>query len=375
MATPPAQEQLTALQSTIHSTLALLKHPQPAPPSPSSPAPPLAHIRNDLVQLAQLVGKEVTNLSLALKPPASLPAVGSTLDKLIDLLAKVKFAAEQLPAQGTLAKRINWTTLSLLESLSSFLLSVPAALSAPRSPPSAAKQARDALLVAAKGVWQAAEQAEQLPRDEAEASRASWKDVLGLLDDCLEEVKDMGEEDEGEAGEGEEGAEGRTGENGEDDDDDDADDDLFPPASFTPPQRARVPATYLLLRLTRLLLHRLFTRTSPTSSPAPPPCFATPDFLSSAETLVQRLAALADDVAAALEPPQHDLPGAVDELCEVADELAAKVEAAAAAAAASAAEGEEEEKEAEEKWKEGERKWVAVWRKQRDDARRALDAI
>ncbi|GAA5917965.1 hypothetical protein JCM6882_001067 [Rhodosporidiobolus microsporus] len=380
------KQLLSTLITTCASTLAGLKRPRTASssssPASSEPPPSLADIRNDTLALLHLVSKEVTNLSLALKPPVAQEAVKSTLDKLVDLVAKLRFAGEQLPVEGVLTKRISWTAQESLESLSHLLSAALASLtsssSSPPAPAAAQKKSRDALLVATKSFWSFVERAERMPRDELEATRGSWKDVLGMLDDCLEEMKEMGEgEDEEGEGEGEEGEAEEEPEGEDEDDDDDFSSSSSRP--FTAEHRARITATYLLLRLTRLLINCLFTRTSPSSlstfsstSPSLAASFSAPAFLSSAQRLVQRLSALGDDVAAALEPPQRDLGETVEELCEVADELAGEIEAAVGVAAEKGKEGEGEKGEEARK---AEREWLAMWRKQRDDARAKLDAI
>jgi hypothetical protein len=264
----------------------------------------------------------------------------------------------------------SWLLLDSFESLLSFLtsslsvLSLPSSASSSKTPSPADKKARDSLLSSAKAFWAVSERAEKLPRDEVEATRGSWKDVLGMLGDCLEEMKEMGDAaDKGGANEDEEEEEGER------------DEDDFSGgggAAFTKEERERVNATYLLLRLTRLLINRLFTKTAPSSSSAssssstPIPGFSTPLFLSTAQRAIQRLSALGDDVAASLEPPQSELGEAVEELCEVADELAEAIGGAVK-------EGEEGEAVEEEKRKE--REWVKVWRTQRDQARQKLEAI
>ncbi|GAA5833610.1 hypothetical protein JCM11251_003180 [Rhodosporidiobolus azoricus] len=376
------QQLIKELQDSCASTLAGLKRPRTAPSSSSPPS--LADIRNDTLALLQLVSKEVTNLSLALKPPVAQEAVKGTVEKLVDLAGKIKFAGEQLPVEGVLVKRISWTLQESLESLIHILSTASSALLAASSPTSTAaekKKTRDSLLIATKSFWTFVERADKLPRDELEATRGSWKDVLGLLDDCLEEMKEMGEQDDEE----EEGSDPavRDTEDGEEEEDEDGDEDDFGASrSYNHKERARVSATHHLLRLTRLLINRLFTRTSPsslstlsTSFPSLAASLSAPAFLSSAQRLIQQLSALGDDVAAALEPPQRDLAETVEELCEVADELADEVERAVEASQANEAQPGEGGKEKAEEAGKGEKDWLAMWRKQRDDARAKLAEI
>ncbi|GAA6042918.1 hypothetical protein JCM8097_002773 [Rhodosporidiobolus ruineniae] len=376
------QDALTALEQSTLDALTALKRPSSSPStssSSSSPPPSLADIRSDSLVLLQLVAKEVTNLSLALKPPAAQPAVKASLDKVQDYLAKLGFLGEHLPHEGVLSKRINWLLQEALEALHHFLLSSSTALSASSQTSTERKKARDALLVAAKAFWSVAEgpRAQNLPASELDAVRGSWKDVLGLLEDALEEVKEMGELGGGEGGEGEE-------EDGEEEEDDE-DDFRSSARHFSPEHLARIDAAALLLRLHKLLINRLFTRTAPSSSsssssaspssssaPAPAlPGFSSPAFLSASQRLVQQLSALADDLTAALEPPQDELADVADELCEVADELVGEIEGALDVEGEAAAEGKEKREEA----RKQEKEWIAMWRKQRDAAKEKLDAI
>lgn len=150
------------------------------------------------------------------------------------------------------------------------------------------------------------------------------------------------------------GAEGDEEEEGEDDDDDD-----FGSTPLTPAQRGRITAAHLLLRLTRLLVNRLFTKTAP---PNPSPAFTDPSFLASTHTLVSRVSEMGDDLAAALEPPQDELKEAVEEVLSVGEELAKCIEEAV-------------DERGSEEVKKAETEWLGVWRKQRDTAKAKLDAI
>jgi hypothetical protein len=102
---------IDSLFTSATSSLSQLKKPSSSTSSSSTdstPPPPLQDIRNDVQQLLQLLSKEITALSLALKPPTAHDALKQTLDKVVGLEAKLKFAGEQLPVggDGVLAKRI-----------------------------------------------------------------------------------------------------------------------------------------------------------------------------------------------------------------------------------------------------------------------------
>ncbi|GAA5877272.1 hypothetical protein JCM8547_002624 [Rhodosporidiobolus lusitaniae] len=381
-----ADAKLRALSDSLSATLALLKRPRTAPSSSSSsPCPSLSDIRNDTLALLQLASKETTNLSLALKPPVSTEALEKTVHKLADIGGKVRFISKQLPAEGILSKRISWLLQESLEALlhvltsSTLLLTAlstsptPLTSKSPLSP--SQRTARESLLSSAKAFWSTADRAEKLPASELEAVRGSWKDALEMMDDALQEVKEMGSAERGDAEGEKEKEEGAEEEEEEDEDD-------FASTPLSVKDRERISAAHLLLRLTRLLIHRLFTRTtpspssSPSSSSAPPASISSPSFLSSAHSLVQRLSALTDDIAAALEEGEEDaeegeLEQHVEELCWTADELQGQMEKALSGGGAAAESGKEEGEEKAEK----EKQWGEMWRKQRDDARKKLEAI
>ncbi|GAA5886459.1 hypothetical protein JCM5296_001914 [Sporobolomyces johnsonii] len=371
---PDLAQALAPLQARITSILALLRAPQPSssssPASTSTPPPPpIAAVRSDLIALLGLLSKESTNLTLALKPPVSGAAVLGTVDKVREALDKVGFLAEQCPREaGALAKQINWTTQESLESLSHLLSAAAQALSAP---PASANSTREGVLRAAKAFWAACDRAaKELPADELEAVRRGWRDTLGLLDDCLDEVAEL--------------AAGGGDDDDEEDDDDEDDDGLTTPSprpALTSQELARIDAARLLLRLSRLLLNRLLTTTTTTPSPPPPspsPSSAnpagltTPAFLATSRPLVSQLSALADDLALALLPPQDGT--ALEEvsraLCGATDRLAGAMEEAAASSSDEREPTGEDERERE---REREGEWFKMWRVQRDAARKRLD--
>ncbi|BGP27884.1 proteophosphoglycan 5 [Rhodotorula toruloides] len=339
----PADELIRLLDESCTATLASLRRPNREQPALSS-TECLSDIRNDVLAHLQSISKEVTAISLALRPPVSQDALKGTLDKLVGTVGKLVYATELLPRGGTLAKRINWTVQESLEAFQHFLSSISSTLAAPSA---SAKAARDDLLRSAKTVWTVVERAQGLPKDELEAERLGWKDVLGLLDDCLEEMKEMGE------------AEDVGGEVDDDEGEEEEEEDDFGSTPLTPAQRERITAAHLLLRLTRLLVNRLFTKTAP---PSPSPAFTDSSFLASAHMLVSRVSELGDDLAAALEPPQDELKEAVEEVLVVGEELAKCVEEAI-------------DERGSEELKKTEKEWLGVWRKQREIAKAKLDAI
>ncbi|GAA5991618.1 hypothetical protein JCM11641_001490 [Rhodosporidiobolus odoratus] len=363
MAAPSPKNQVTTLQASINALLALIKQPSSVTSSSSSNPPSVDLIRSDLVALIALLSKEVTALCLALKPPASQDAVSQTLVKVNDLAGKVKFAFEELGGrQSVLAKRLVWTVTEALESLATFLgACVPLLPPCPPQTGAVAKKLRDTLLSSAKVFWGIAEQAGTLPQSELEAVRASWKGSLELMDDALGEVKDLSETLAA-------AALSHGGEEAEDEEEeDDVDDDDFTSKPLSEREQSRASTVYTLLRLSRLLLHRLLLITGP-SSPCPSlaAALSTAAFLSAAHTLSQRLSSVFDDVCASLEGPQdpEEVEEGVEEVESVDEELGKALEAAI-----EHGEGVKEEERAKQ------RGWMEVWRKSRSGARDKFDAI
>lgn len=375
-------ESLLDTSITICSTsLSALSSPAPAASASTAAPPALTDIRNDLVSLLSLLGKEATALSLAFKPPISADAVEGTLEKLQALLVKLEFCLVSCaPRTGPLVKELRYVVVSLqcsgASSLTSLLLASfrPASFSTPASlthswigaeafesfqrllestltyhlsPTSSSKtkDLRQQALNATGAVWEVVERGQGISVDELQAARKEWGGVLGLLDDCLEEVKEMLES----------GAEEE--EDPEEEEEDEDEDDFRTSHPLGAEELERVKAAHLLLRLGRLLLNRLINSTA--SPSASLPGSSDPTFLPSAQGAVTRLSATADDFAASLEPPQEDMQDMVQEWVEVVKKLAEVVEKAAG-------EGSEGE---------GERKWCKVWREQFEVAERKLIAL
>jgi hypothetical protein len=180
-----------------------------------------------------------------------------------------------------------------------------------------------------------------------------------MLDDCLEELKDLEETvDAGSAAEGADDA--PTGAPAADAVPESKGDDGTA-ASPAPPamskERQRISATRHLLRLGRLLVHRLVTRSTSTST-----TFEDPAFLDTIRQPISRLTALGDDIALELEPPQEGLSEIVEELCRVEDSIATELERAV-------------ESRGTPELKTSESEWMKTWRKQRSGVRAKLDAI
>lgn len=208
------------------------------------------------------------------------------------------------------------------------------------------KEMRDINLRLTGQVWEKAEQAKGMSGSELEACRKGWKSILGLVDDCLEEVKEMelskagGEDDEE-----------------EEDEDEDDEDDFRTSNPLSDVERERVGASYMLLRLGRLLLQRLITSTTPLDVDSP---YALPSFLTTSQRLVKQLSASADDFSGELEPPQSDVQIQADEFVEGAEELSKAIEEVVGAVEGTGS---------------AEEKWQQMWREQISKARAKLRSI
>ncbi|GAA5982553.1 hypothetical protein JCM10908_006697 [Rhodotorula pacifica] len=352
-----ASELLAALTASTASAIANAKRPRTVDASSqANPLPTLTDIRNDLAVHAGSLAKEVTALTLALKPPVTVDAVAAGLEKLSAIIAKLAYVVELLVGNGALAKRLSWYTLDLLEAFQKFLPPATRALEAD------AATSRDDVLRAAKTVWTVVDRSGTLPQNELEAERQSWRDAISMLDDCLEELKDLEEtvdadEPQEDAGRDEDVADpgaipGRRG--------NEASPAAAGPEAAAAPvskERQRISAARHLLRLGRLLIHRLVTKSASAST-----TFEDPSFLAAVRVPVSRLCALGDDIALELEPPQDGLLDVVDELCKVEDLLADELERVVAGRSTVDLQTSEAE-------------WMQTWRKQRGGVRAKLDAI
>lgn len=388
-----ARERFRALSASTHNAVATAKRPRTSQVDAPHPAPLLIDIRNDVVVLAGSLAKEVTALTLALKPPVSVDAVTAELDKLRGIISKLSYVVELLPAVGALPKRLrcvcplpqsvpvtpcrglrvvrwlgrtvlmtggnscSWYILDLLEAFQQFLPHATSALD------SGTAGSRNDILRAAKTLWTVVDRSEALPKTELEAERQGWRDAITMLDDCLEELKDLEETvdaegvPEGAADAAHPGAvaarsrQARSrGEGGD-----------VPATSQSTPtpsrERQRISASRHLLRLGRLLIHRLVTK-----SVSAPTTFGDAALLHAVRQPVSRLCALGDEIALELEPPQDGLSEAVNELCQVEDDLANELERVVAVLGSPDLQTSEAE-------------WLRTWRKQRSGARAKLDAI
>ena len=215
-----------------------------------------------------------------------------------------------------------------------------------------AKAQRETNLRLTALVWEVTKRCPTLSADELTASRTKWQTVLGLLDDCLDEVKEMEESPE----EGEEEA--------EEEDDDDSEDDFDEFRSSHPlsaTERARVSAAHLLLRVGRLLVLRILTTTKPDNAAHLPAKWQDGVFLARVTGLAKDLSAAADDAAGTLEPPQDEdaVEILLKDFASVAKELAGVV-------------GEAQGEEAQGQGKREDGEWRDKWLKSLDEAEKKL---
>lgn len=111
-----ARERFQQLSASTTKAVETIKRSRPAnglssaspPGDPQQPATPLADIRHDVLVHAESLAKEVTALTLAVKPPATVEAVVAELDKLGGIVAKLSYVVELLPTAGAMTKRLRY---------------------------------------------------------------------------------------------------------------------------------------------------------------------------------------------------------------------------------------------------------------------------
>lgn len=114
---PKPSTPLAALLTDALARCALIQSALSSPPAPPTNSPsasdssgsalaPLSDARHDFISLSNLLGKHSTELTLAMKPPVSLPAAEATVAKMQADLAKLAFCLEQLPTEGALTQEI-----------------------------------------------------------------------------------------------------------------------------------------------------------------------------------------------------------------------------------------------------------------------------
>lgn len=247
---------------------------------------------------------------------------------------------------------------------------------------------------------------------ELESTRKEWKSILELIDDCLEEVKEMEESDSSRSSEVEDEGYEEEGDEAEEEEDED-DYRNHHPLSLI--EKERVKATHMLLRLGRLLLKRLITSTTPikpssstststssstistsskpstskslsssttttTSSSSPSSTspkespYSSPSFLLSTSPLVQSLSSTADDLAASLEPPQSQLSSTSKKFERAGLNLCDLIESILSSPSTSTTEGKGNE-EVKEEVEVEELRWFKMWRDQVGKARLRLDSL
>lgn len=203
-----------------------------------------------------------------------------------------------------------------------------------------------------------------LPENELGAVRKSWKDVMGLLEDCETEIRELiRNEPEEKEGEGEEDRE-------EEDDQDEEGED----GPMSERAKSIISSSSTILKLSRLLINRLLALTAPTTktnspnTPLPAKFDSVP-FLSNLTKLIKRFSEKADDLAGVLEEVEDGVEGEeailvatkneVEEIVDIGEDVAREIE--------EALEGDED---VERRGKvEG---WFKVWRLQRDQAKKKL---
>lgn len=273
----------------------------------------LSDVRNDYNIISTAIGKEVTSLSLALKPVASIPIAQGVLQNLRNQLERLGLLFIQAPSRGALAREMksvpssshqmlkvrqtnaieriySWSGQELLESVERFLKGTIDVVKSPAN-----KALRNLLLQVTALVWEKVASIKEISANELEATRKEWESVLELLEDCLEELKELQEhnEDPTELDEDEE------------EEEDEEIDDFRSTVKLSDLETRRVVAAHDLMDIGRRIIHRLWTCTSPsdTFDPTTSP-YSNSTYLDKALELSQQFSAKADDLASALSPPQ-----------------------------------------------------------------------
>lgn len=220
----------------------------------------------------------------------------------------------------------------------------------PPKPTSTSSQHRQQLLSSCKTFWKVVETIERdLPTSELDAVRKSWKDVVGLLEDCETEIKELVEEGEEEEEEEEEEKE-----------------------ELSEDTKSIILNSHTLLRLSRLLINRLLSLTNSTTPPSSPlpRKFNSFDFLSNLTVLIKRISEKADDLAGVIEDDDEEIvKNVLNEIVITGESLAGEIQEAFEEEEEQG-EGKEDDRKEKGNSKVGE--WLKVWRGQRDKANESI---
>ena len=269
---------------------------------------------DEVANLLRLMSKEVTALSLALAPPkVAFPAVKAQCEKLADLAGKLVYATNLIQERPhSSADRLHAQSGSSPSSSATPLLSKSwrnAALSVIESLADLAKHARDLRsaagpLVADKAahrvtlsltgiVWQNIDNAvKNGPRTEFEAFSQFWALSLGIIDDALNEVKELVE-----AGPSQE----TNGKHDAAAEDDFADFDEFEDDQLSLQEHKVASSILHIMKLVRALMKRVPTILQDRLANTPD---RTEGSLMAVLTMQEAFTATHDDLASALQPPQ-----------------------------------------------------------------------
>lgn len=251
-----------------------------------------------------------------------------------------------------------WALIESLESLSSFLTLSTSYL--PPKPTSTSPAQRQQLLSSCKTLWKVSEKIERdLPASELDAVRKSWRDVVGLLEDCEKEIKEMVEQ----SGESD-GFEG--------DEEEEEEEEEVEKEELSENTKEIILNSHTLLRLSRLLINRLITLTNSTTPTNPTPLpkkFESAEYLMGLTMSIKRISEKADDLAGVLEEAEDEkesVKKVVDEIVKIGEKISREIQEAYEE---EEGEGSTEEERGKSR-KQGE--WFGVWRGQRDKAHESI---
>lgn len=173
-------------------------------------------------------------------------------------------------------------------------------------------------------LWEATTAISKISANELEANRSEWKDFLGVLDDALDEVDTFikGGIRPDFATQSDDGSDAEN----------DAPDGLS--ETLTTRELDVMRSTHMVLRLGRLVLHRLVNSSSPaitsTSSSSKPAPYTSNAFFTKARDTLDDLTAQSDDLASSLSDFPHNaesISELLEEYLEVVESVSHLIEA------------------------------------------------
>lgn len=165
----------------------------------------LAARLKDFTSLLSLTYQDITKLAVALKPPAPTfnAAISPAKDLAthLDALASCTCSIDGRNSGVTITREIRWSAEEVLNAVDALLLVYvgDAHFSHEIEEGEGSASEGAPYLVRTGVVHEAIDRARGLPQNNREAVRCRWDGILGGIDDCFREIKDMIDEDEDES--------------------------------------------------------------------------------------------------------------------------------------------------------------------------------